>query len=238
MFDSPHRRFNPLTGEWVLVSPQRAIRPWLGQVEKSTAEDPPQYDPSCYLCPGNERAGGIKNPKYKGTLVFDNDFSALLPVQVDEIPNATHPLLTSFSECGLCRVMCFSPRHDLFFPELEFSAIENVIETWTRESADLAKNSFIHSVQIFENKGAVMGCSNLHPHSQIWAQSSLPNELNKELNAQTAYFAQFNAPLLSSYLTEEYKRKERIIASNQHFTAVVPFWAIWPFEVLLVAHRP
>jgi UDPglucose--hexose-1-phosphate uridylyltransferase len=238
VFDSPHRRFNPLTGEWVLVSPHRAKRPWLGQVEKTPVEDLPQYDPTCYLCPGNERAGGIKNPQYSGILVFDNDFSALLPAAVDEIQNAIHPLLSSFSERGLCRVMCFSPHHDLTLPQLELGAIEDVILTWMRESADLGRKDFIHSVQIFENKGAVMGCSNPHPHSQIWAQSQLPNELDKELTAQITYFTHQNGSLLLDYITEEHKRKERIIASNDYFTALVPFWAVWPFEVLLVSHRP
>lgn len=238
MLNSPHRRLNPLTGEWVLVSPQRATRPWLGQVEKLSAEEQPKYDPACYLCPGNERAGGVRNPEYDRTLVFDNDFSALMPAAIDETPGAPHPLLSSVPERGLCRVICFSPRHDLTLPELEFGAIENVVATWARESADLGRKSFIRSVQVFENKGALMGCSNPHPHSQIWAQSCLPNELDKELNTQIAYMLKNNRPLLLDYLAEEHGRRERIIYSNSHFTALVPFWAIWPFEILLVGHRP
>src|SRR5512143_3196615 len=166
MFDSPHRRFNPLTGEWVLVSPHRAKRPWLGQVEKTPPENLPPYDPSCYLCPGNERAGGLRNPDYSSTFVFDNDFAALLPEQ-EHAHGSDHPLLASVSERGLCRVVCFSPRHDQTLPELELNAIENVIQTWTEQSVDLAAKDFIQYVQVFENKGAMMGCSNPHPHSQI-----------------------------------------------------------------------
>jgi UDPglucose--hexose-1-phosphate uridylyltransferase len=237
MIDSPHRRFNPLTREWVLVSPQRARRPWLGQVEKTPAEHLPAYDPACYLCPGNERAGGIVNPNYTGTFVFDNDFAALLPeVELpDQVPS--HPLLAARPERGLCRVVCFSPRHDLTLPELDDLAVENVLATWARESTDLGGKDFIHYVQVFENKGAVMGCSNPHPHSQIWSQSQLPNEVVKELASQTAYFNEYHRPLLADYLTEEQRLLERIIFQNDHFTALVPFWAVWPFEVLLVAHR-
>ena len=249
MFDSPHRRYNPLTGEWVLVSPHRAKRPWQGQVEKKALDNLPQYDPTCYLCPGNERAGGIHNPAYTNTFVFDNDFASLLPdvapdssglqpVGSSVTSNGPESLLTAVAERGLCRVVCFSPRHDLSLPELDLPEIENVIATWTRESADLASNDFIQYVQVFENKGAVMGCSNPHPHSQLWSQSQLPNEITKELASQGNYFKTNQRPLLLDYLAEEHKRKQRILASNDHFTALVPFWAVWPFEVLVVAHRP
>jgi UDPglucose--hexose-1-phosphate uridylyltransferase len=244
MLNSPHRRLNPLTGEWVLVSPQRTSRPWLGQVEKLPVEDLLQYDPTCYLCPANERAGGIRNPDYDGTLVFDNDFAALVPDRGAHSdasahrPPSTVSLLLSEAELGICRVICFSPRHDLTLPELAFSAVEQVVASWSRESADLGSRPFIRSVQVFENKGALMGCSNPHPHSQIWAQSRLPNELEKELGAQSAYFTRDNRPLLLDYLAEEHARRERIVISNAHFTVLVPFWAVWPFEVLLVAHRP
>jgi UDPglucose--hexose-1-phosphate uridylyltransferase len=235
MFDSPHRRFNPLTGEWVLVSPHRAKRPWLGQVEKTPLEDLLQYDPTCYLCPRNERAGGLKNPDYKSTFAFDNDFSALLP---DEVPESAsnHPLLASVSERGLCRVVCFSPRHDLTLPELDHSSVENVITTWTEQSVDIGAKDFIQYVQIFENKGAVMGCSNPHPHSQIWGTEHIPNEPAKELEKQKAYFNENDRTLLSDYLKEEQKRKERILFSNDHFTALVPYWAVWPFEVIVIGH--
>jgi UDPglucose--hexose-1-phosphate uridylyltransferase len=238
MIDSPHRRFNPLTRDWVLVSPQRAKRPWLGQVEKTPLENLPTYDPDCYLCPGNERAGGVKNPPYTGTFVFDNDFAALLPDAVDEDPASDHPLLASSPERGLCRVVCFSPRHDLTLPELDTPAIENVLEDWARESADLGAKDFIRNVQVFENKGALMGCSNPHPHSQVWAQSQLPNEIVKELASQGVYYEEHHSQLLSDYLAEEHRRNERIVFQNASFTALVPFWAVWPFELLLVAHRP
>lgn len=238
MFNSPHRRFNPLTGEWVLVSPHRAKRPWQGQVEKTPPEYLPQYDPTCYLCPGNLRAGGVQNPKYTGTFVFDNDFSALLPEESSDWHDSLHPLLRSEAERGICRVVCFSPRHDLTLPELDLPAIESVLDTWTRESVDLATRDFIRYVQVFENKGAVMGCSNPHPHSQIWSQSHLPNEVAKEWQQQTAYLAEHGRPLLVDYIREEHKRQERLLAVNDHFTALVPFWAVWPFEVLVSAHRP
>jgi len=238
MLNNPHRRFNPLTGEWVLVSPHRAKRPWLGQVEKLSPETLPAYDPTCYLCPRNERAGGVFNPDYTGTYVFDNDFAALLPPSVDEGSASDHPLLVSVPEQGQCLVVCFSPRHDLTLPELDLPAIENVFNTWIQASTDLANKDFIQYVQVFENKGAMMGCSNPHPHSQIWAQSQPPNEIIKELAAQKAYFNEHNSPLLIDYIREEQKRKDRILFSNDHFTAVVPFWAVWPFEVLVSAHRP
>ena len=164
MYDTPHRRINPLTGEAVLVSPHRAKRPWLGQVEKTPLENLPQYDPTCYLCPRNERAGGVTNPDYDSTFVFDNDFAALLPDQTPEHAS-DHPLLASVSERGLCRVVCFSPRHDLTLPEMDIPSIEQVLATWTAETVDLSKKDFIHYVQVFENKGAIMGCSNPHPHS-------------------------------------------------------------------------
>jgi len=238
MFDSPHRRLNPLTREWVLVSPHRAKRPWLGQVERTQAKSLPEYDPTCYLCPGNDRAGGVKNPPYTGTFVFDNDFAALLPESATEVQAPTSPLLAVEPERGICRVICFSPRHDLTLPELDLTTVENIIKTWTEQSADLGKRDFIRYVQVFENKGEVMGASNPHPHSQVWASGHIPNEPDKELSAQVAYFNKNNRPLLADYIAEEHKRKERILAANDHFTALVPFWAIWPFEILLSAHRP
>ena len=238
MFDSPHRRLNLLTHEWVLVSPHRAKRPWLGQVEKTPTRSLPPYDPTCYLCPGNERAGGVCNPLYTGTFVFDNDFAALLPEPSAEAHGKDSPLLVSEPERGICRVICFSPRHDLTLPELDRPAIETVLDTWAGQSADLGERDFIHYVQVFENKGEVMGASNPHPHSQVWASGHIPNEPGKELAAQTDYFNENHRSLLGDVIAEEHKRKERILAANDHFTALVPFWAIWPFEVLLSAHRP
>ncbi len=236
MYDSPHRRLNPLTGDWVLVSPQRSERPWLGQVEKVPPENLPSYDPDCYLCPRNKRAGGIQNPDYDGTFVFDNDFASLLPHPV-EAKSEQDGLLKALSERGVCRVVCFSPRHDLTLPELELQSIEQVVATWAAQSADLGRQDFIVNVQVFENKGALMGCSNPHPHSQIWAQSRLSNETKKELASQREYAAGHNRPLLVDVLNEERRQAERILTENEHFCALVPFWAVWPFEVLVVARR-
>jgi UDPglucose--hexose-1-phosphate uridylyltransferase len=237
MPDTPHRRLNPLTGDWVLVSPQRAERPWLGQVEKPPQEDLPAFDPECYLCPGNSRAGGIRNPNYAGTFVFDNDFASLQPDSHEAPRPHESSLLVSAPERGVCRVVCFSPRHDLTLPELGLSAIEGVIAAWTEQTADLGAKDFIRSVQVFENKGALMGCSNPHPHSQIWAQSELPNEVRKELDSQQDHYATHSAPLLLEVQAEERRRAERMIFENQYFTALVPFWAVWPFEVLVISKR-
>lgn len=242
MLNSPHRRFNALTGEWVLVSPQRAKRPWQGQVEKLAAEMLPAYDPKCYLCPRNERAGGVFNPDYTGTFAFENDFTALLPHPESGADSSSQaeesPLFVAVPEQGQCLVVCFSPRHDLTLPELDLPAIENVLNTWTQASNELAGRDFVQYVQVFENKGALMGCSNPHPHSQIWAQSGPPVEVTKELAMQTAYLNQHGRPLLLDYIREEQQRGDRVLFSNDHFTAVVPFWAVWPFEVLVSGHRP
>jgi UDPglucose--hexose-1-phosphate uridylyltransferase len=243
--DYPHRRFNPLTGETVLVSPHRARRPWLGQVERTPAESLPTYDPDCYLCPGNLRAGGKHNPTYTSTFVFDNDFPALLPPGGDGMPDGTGnhgaasgaPLFIAEAEFGLCRVVCFSPRHDLTLPELSQEEVEAVIHTWTEQTLDLSRREFIHYVQVFENKGEMMGCSNPHPHSQIWSSNYVPNEPAKELAAQSRYLSESGACLLCDYLEAERARGERVVVGNQHFTALVPFWAVWPFEVLVISHR-
>jgi UDPglucose--hexose-1-phosphate uridylyltransferase len=226
-FDRPHRRLNLLTGQWVLVSPHRARRPWLGQVEKIPPENIPAYDPECYLCPGNKRSGGVVNPKYTATFVFDNDFSALLPYNED----------TAEPEEGICRVVCFSPRHDLSLPELSQAEVEAVVDIWTAQSVDLGNNGFINYVQVFENKGAQMGASNPHPHSQIWSTGHIPNEPAIELIHQQAYLNEHHTCLLCDYLKAEEAAKERLVAANDQFTAVVPFWSIWPFEVMLVANH-
>jgi UDPglucose--hexose-1-phosphate uridylyltransferase len=236
-FAAPHRRRNPLTGDWVLVSPQRTQRPWLGQVEKNEPDSLPAHDPGCYLCPGNARAGGARNPAYAGTYVFDNDFPALLG---ESAPPAAdpHPLFSLESESGVCRVVCFSPRHDLTLPELPSGGVEAVMETWRAESVQLSARSNIGYIQIFENKGAMMGCSNPHPHSQIWATAGIPNEPAQELASQSDYSARTGRTLLGDYLAEEHRRGERVLVPGAHFTALIPFWAVWPFEVLVVAHRP
>lgn len=236
--NSPHRRFNPLSRQWVLVSPQRATRPWLGQVEKNSSTQLPDYDPECYLCPGNSRAEGALNPSYTDVFVFDNDFPALLPKAINQNLNSTHPLLQMALENGYCRVVCFSPRHDLTLPELTQAQVESIIDVWARESRRLAAREDVAYVQVFENKGELMGCSNPHPHSQIWAQSRIPNEPGSELTSQSDYLAENGRQLLVDYVVEEHRQKDRIVAANDHFTALVPFWAIWPFEILLTAHRP
>jgi UDPglucose--hexose-1-phosphate uridylyltransferase len=250
-YDSPHRRLNPLNGEWTLVSPHRARRPWLGQVEKTPPEGLPAYDPTCYLCPGNGRAGGKTNPPYTGVYVFDNDFPALLrPEEADNGRDAegrdaifcvsttgNNHLFTAIPETGICRVVCFSPRHDLSLPEMAQQEVEHVLRAWSQQTEELGGLDFIKYVQVFENKGAMMGCSNPHPHSQIWATSNIPVEPGKELSAQEDYLYQYSTCLLCDTLAAERRSGERIVASNQHFTALVPFWAVWPFEILLVAHR-
>lgn len=232
----PHRRLNVLTGEWLLVSPHRALRPWQGQIEPGPPETRLAYDPACYLCPGNARANGRQNPPYTGTFVFDNDFSALLP-DTPEGGLDEHGLLVAQSDRGLCRVLCFSPRHDLTLPELPAADIEAVVATWTAQYRELGALPFVNYVQIFENKGAVMGCSNPHPHCQIWGSQALPAEPAKEQARQRAYREARGTCLLCDYLELERARGERIVCAEEHFTALVPFWAVWPFETMIVAHR-
>jgi UDPglucose--hexose-1-phosphate uridylyltransferase len=235
--DHSHRRLNPLTGEWLLVSPHRAKRPWLGQVERVPQEQRPAYDPQCYLCPGNARAtGGASNPAYPATYVFPNDFAALLPDSPSGACNIAD-LLVARAERGLCRVICFSPRHDLSLAEMTAEEILPVVETWVEQTVDLAANPEINYVQLFENKGAVMGCSNPHPHGQVWASESIPGEPAKELAQQRAYLHEKGSCLLCDYLEIELRAGERIVCANEHFVALVPFWACWPFEVMVLPRR-
>ena len=236
--EDPHRRLNPLTNEWVLVSPHRATRPWLGQVEKLPAAETPQYDPTCYLCPGNARAGGKKNPPYEGTYVFENDFAALKPgVRRDRVDVKAKGLLVAEAEPGVCRVICFSPRHDLTLASMEPRNIEQVVRTWAAQYRELGAMPEINNVQIFENRGATMGASNPHPHCQIWSTASIPEAPAKELTAQQEYLRARGTCLLCDYVQLEREQKLRVVHENEGFIVLVPFWAVWPFEVLLCSRR-
>jgi UDPglucose--hexose-1-phosphate uridylyltransferase len=235
--EHPHRRQNLLTGEWVLVSPHRTKRPWQGQVERPAQPVALSYDPDCYLCPGNVRANGQQNPDYTSTFVFDNDFASLLP----DTPTADYRkqgLLVAEGESGVCRVVCFSPRHDLTLARLGQVAMEQVVDAWTAEFRDLGSRPDIGYVQIFENRGAMMGCSNPHPHGQIWATRRLPNEIEKERSSQLSYFERHKRTLLADYLELELREQDRLVCANEHFVTLVPFWATWPFETMVVSRRP
>jgi UDPglucose--hexose-1-phosphate uridylyltransferase len=231
VFTASHRRLNRLTGEWVLVSPQRTARPWQGQVEEVPTAQQPAYDPACYLCPGNERAGGARTPEYDSTYVFDNDFAALTPDVAPE--DDRKGLLVAQSERGICRVVCFSPRHDLTLGQMSVEAIRTVVDTWVDQYVELGDLDWVRHVQVFENRGAMMGASNPHPHGQIWANERVPNEPAKELAQQRAH-AEGGGCLLCDYLDVELDDGARIVTGNEHFTALVPFWAVWPFETLVL----
>ncbi|MBS1252124.1 MAG: Galactose-1-phosphate uridylyltransferase [Anaerolineales bacterium] len=232
--EHPHRRYNPLTGEWTLVSPHRMERPWQGQEETPPREERPRYDPDCYLCPGNERAGDARNPAYESTFVFTNDFPALL-TDTPEAKIAPHPLLRAESERGTCRVLCFSPRHDLTLALMEPADIRNVVDLWAHQLSELSQQ--FRWVQIFENRGDMMGASNPHPHGQLWAGDVLPNEPAKEDNQQRAYLNEHGTSLLVDYAELEAEREERIVVENEGWLAVVPYWAVWPFETLVLPRR-
>jgi UDPglucose--hexose-1-phosphate uridylyltransferase len=236
LLQAPHRRFNPLTREWVLVSPHRTQRPWQGRVEKTTPAQQLRYDPTCYLCPGNERAGGARNPQYKTTFAFDNDYAALLPnispQQCDEAG-----LLVARSEAGICRVVCFSPRHDLTIPRMSLEEIRQVIDVWIDQFRELEATGWVRYVQVFENRGLLMGASNPHPHCQIWANASLPNLPERELGSFRDYQSAKDSCLLCDYLQIELRNKERVICENDAFAVVIPYWAVWPFESLVLSKR-
>lgn len=236
--EDPHRRLNALTGEWVLVSPHRTTRPWQGEVAKAQTEEQPAYDPNCYLCPGNVRAQGVRNPKYSSTFVFDNDFAALKPdTDKARLDFENRGLLVAQGEPGICRVMCFSPRHDLTLATMRAGEIEIVVEKWMEQFRELGDLDFIRHVQIFENRGAMMGASNPHPHCQIWASANIPDAPAKELTSQAAYWKQHQQCLLCDYIDVEKQQAVRMICENEAFVAMVPFWAVWPFELLVVSRR-
>jgi UDPglucose--hexose-1-phosphate uridylyltransferase len=231
--DHPHRRLNALTGEWILVSPHRNKRPWQGQLEKTALEHRPSFEPSCYLCPRVERAGGVTNPDYSETFVFTNDFAALLtdtPAFSD-----SDPLFQTQSVQGTSRVLCFSPRHDLTLAEMQTSDIRKVVDMWSAQVIELGQH--YQWVQLFETKGAICGTSNPHPHGQVWASNFLPIQAQKEDQFQRDYFAKHQSILLLDYLESELKRAERIVIENEHWVVLVPYWAYWPFETLILPRR-
>src|SRR5271165_4638237 len=234
--ERPHRRYNPLTREWVLVSPHRTQRPWQGRVEATAAQLEPAYDPACYLCPGNVRANGVRNPVYTSPFYFDNDFPALLPEsasgRLDE-----GGLLVAESERGICRVVCFSPQHNLTLASMRADEIRLVVDTWAQQFENLLSLPDISHVQIFENRGALMGASNPHPHCQIWANQTVPNEVAKEQESLAEFSIAHDCCLLCDYVALELRHAERIVGENQSFVHLVPFWAVWPFETMLLSKR-
>ncbi len=231
-----HRRYNPLTGEWVLVAPGRIKRPWQGKVETVPGRSLPVYDPDCYLCPGNVRASNERNPKYLHTFVFDNDFSSLSHNTPNVVINQMD-IMRAESEKGICRVICFSPRHNLTLAEMDPEEISGVVDVWKKEYSGLGSLEDINYIQIFENKGELMGCSNPHPHCQLWAESSVPVEPQKETLRLTSYIREHGSCLLCDYIDLEMKEGIRVVAANESFIAVVPYWATWPFETMVLPKR-
>jgi UDPglucose--hexose-1-phosphate uridylyltransferase len=230
----PHRRYNCLTGQWVLVSPHRTLRPWQGKNESRNDQKSPAHEPDCYLCPGNIRANKMVNPLYTEVFVFENDFAALL----QDTPLETHceDLFRYESVRGTCRVICFSPRHDITLPRMSVAEIKRVVQVWCQQTEELGRQ--YRWVQIFENKGEIMGCSNSHPHGQVWAGDYIPNEINAESTQQFGYAQKHGSVLLVDYLIQEQQKKQRIIVENADWIALIPFWALWPYETLLLPKRP
>lgn len=231
----PHRRYNILTGEWVLVSPHRTQRPWQGKTESATKTESVTYDSECYLCPTNSRVSGAINDDYKDTFVFKNDFGALS----EDTPHFEFKkgLLHAEGEKGVCKVICFSPNHSLTIPDMEIADLVTVVETWQKEYTELGNSKDINYVQIFENKGALMGCSNPHPHGQIWAQYAIPTEIQKKTESQKAFYENEGISLLQKYLEQELEDGSRIISENESFVTLVPFWAVWPYETMIIPKR-
>jgi UDPglucose--hexose-1-phosphate uridylyltransferase len=232
----PHRRFNPLLREWIMVSPHRTQRPWQGQVETAAARSEVEYDPACYMCPGNTRSNGNVNPKYENVFVFDNDFPALLPGGQYGSVNQRN-LLVAETEIGICRVLCFSPKHHLTLSMMQPADIRAVVDSWTDQFQELGARHDINYVQIFENRGAMMGASNPHPHCQIWSTATIPNIPRMELEAQRAHRDEKGLCLLCDYFQLEANARERTVVENEHFLALVPYWAVWPFETMILSRR-
>jgi UDPglucose--hexose-1-phosphate uridylyltransferase len=234
LFASPHRRYNPLLDEWVLCSPQRLNRPWQGSVERASGSAAASYDPNCYLCPGNGRAGGHRNPRYTGVYAFDNDFPAL---SMDAGAGGGNDFFRAEAAQGVCRVLCFSPHHELTLARMRTADVARVIDAWAQEVERLARDPALRYVQIFENKGEMMGASNPHPHCQIWATAHVPMVPARKTASQRAYFASHRRDLLGDYLERELAAGDRIVAANDHWVVLVPFWAVWPFETMIVPRR-
>lgn len=232
---STHNRLNVLTGEWIKVSPHRTKRPWQGQVEDIQRPSEIRYEPSCYLCPNNTRSNNEQNPDYKDTYVFTNDFSALIKdSNSDEQSFGPNNMLKSKGEKGICKVICFSPRHDLTVARMDIDSIVKIINVWRDQYNELGSKPFINHVQIFENKGSIMGCSNPHPHGQIWAEEVIPNLPKVELEKQAEYYLQNKSSLLLDYAQYELKENTRVVYSNNDFVVVVPYWATWPYETMIL----
>ncbi|MCX7985108.1 MAG: UDP-glucose--hexose-1-phosphate uridylyltransferase [Bacteroidetes bacterium] len=236
LFSVPHRRKNILTGEWILVSPHRTQRPWQGEESVPVRTTLPTYDPTCYLCPGNIRANGERNPQYTKTFVFTNDFSALLP-NVAQCKIVESPFFCASTERGICRVVNYTPYHNQSLAEMSIVDIRTVVDVWCEEFLWLSKESYINYIQIFENKGTMMGNSNPHPHCQIWAQEHIPTEVKKEQRQFRAYYVSNQRNLLLEYIREERRKRIRIVFENETFIVLVPFWAIWPFETLVAPKK-
>ncbi|UNY97730.1 UDP-glucose--hexose-1-phosphate uridylyltransferase [Zhouia spongiae] len=235
IYNKPHRRYNILTGEWILVSPHRTKRPWQGKTEDKGETRTVTYDPSCYLCPGNKRASSDLNPDYDDVYTFTNDFAALLPdVETEEVNDG---LFKAATEKGICKVICFSPDHSLTLPLMNVEDIAKVVQKWKEEYIELGSLEAINNVQIFENKGQIMGCSNPHPHGQIWAQRSIPEEIIKKTANQKSYWDKNGKSMLSDYLEQELEANERILIENDHFVALIPYWAVWPYESMIIPKR-
>jgi UDPglucose--hexose-1-phosphate uridylyltransferase len=239
-FQYPHRRWNPLRRSWVMVSPHRTQRPWQGEVSKTAPAASLTYDSDCYLCPGNKRANGDVNPPYDGVFSFTNDYAAVLPTPPEHPDPVTSPMLLSEPVEGICKVICFHPDHSLTLAKMSQPEIRRVVDAWVAETQEIAKTPWIKNIQIFENRGAMMGASNPHPHCQIWATSHIPDEPAAETAAQQAHLAEHGSCLLCDYLAaEQASAISRIVVENAHFLAVVPWWAVWPFETLILSktHR-